>query len=86
MTLDNLHQRTNLLSQRVSNLANTKELYKQQYLELGTRTLLDLLNSEQEYHRAQVDVVNNKFDIVQTQLNCAYDQGKLAEYLGVYTE
>lgn len=86
VTLDNLHQRTNLLSQRVSNLANTKELYKQQYLELGTRTLLDLLNSEQEYHRAKVDVVNNKFDIVQTQLNCAYDQGKLAEYLGVYTE
>ncbi|WP_345668254.1 TolC family protein, partial [Wohlfahrtiimonas larvae] len=74
--LQNLTQRSNLLNQRVDNLKNTKELYKQQYLELGTRTLVDLLNSEQEYHRAQVDVVNNRFDIIQTQLECAYRQGK----------
>ncbi|MGL4673319.1 MAG: TolC family protein, partial [Wohlfahrtiimonas sp.] len=60
--------------------------YKQQYLELGTRTLVDLLNSEQEYHRAQVDVVNNRFDIIQTQLECSYRQGKLAESLNIYAE
>lgn len=84
--LENLIQRKNLLTQRVKNLKNTKELYKQQYLELGTRTLVDLLNSEQEYHRAQVDVVNNRFDIIQTQLQCAYSQGKLSEYLEIYTE
>ena len=81
-----MNQRKNLLTQRVSNLKNTKELYKQQYLELGTRTLVDLLNSEQEFHRAQVDVVNNRFDIIQTQLECAYQQGKLAESLNIYTE
>lgn len=86
VSLQNLNQRKNLLTQRVSNLKNTKELYKQQYLELGTRTLVDLLNSEQEFHRAQVDVVNNRFDIIQTQLECAYQQGKLAESLNIYTE
>lgn len=86
VTLQNLQQRKSLLAQRVNNLANTKELYRKQYLELGTRTLVDLLNSEQEYHRAKVDVVNNRFDIVQTQLSCAYSQGKLAEYLNIYTE
>lgn len=86
VNLHNLNQRKGLLSQRVNNLKNTKELYKQQYLELGTRTLVDLLNSEQEFHRAKVDVVNNRFDIIQTQLSCAYNQGKLAEYLNIYTE
>lgn len=86
VNLQNLNQRKGLLSQRVNNLKNTKELYKQQYLELGTRTLVDLLNSEQEYHRAQVDVVNNRFDIIQTQLECAYSQGKLAESLNIYAE
>lgn len=84
--LQNLNQRKSLLSQRVENLKSTKELYKQQYLELGTRTLVDLLNSEQEYHRAQVDVVNNRFDIIQTQLECAYQQGQLAQSLNIYTQ
>ncbi len=86
VNLQSLNQRKGLLNQKVSNLRNTKELYKQQYLELGTRTLVDLLNSEQEFHRAQVDVVNNRFDIIQTQLECAYQQGQLAESLNIYTE
>lgn len=83
--LENLHKRKNLLSQRVENLRNTKELYKKQYLELGTRTLVDLLNSEREYHQAQVEVVNNQFDIIQAQLDCAFYQGKLKEVLKIET-
>lgn len=83
--LDSLNQRKNLLNQRIENLRNTKELYKKQYLELGTRTLVDLLNSEQEFHQAKVDDVNNHFEIIQTQINCLYQQGKLGEYLHVYS-
>ena len=75
--LQNMVKRKNLLLQRVENLRGTKELYKKQYLELGTRSLLDLLNSEQEFHQAQVDVENNKFDVIQAQLDCAFYQGKL---------
>lgn len=85
INLQNLIKRKDLLEQRVANLKNTKDLYKQQYLELGTRTLVDLLNSEQEYHHAQVDVVNNRFDIIQTQLNCAYRKGQLVDSLNIYT-
>ncbi|MBS7826781.1 TolC family protein [Wohlfahrtiimonas chitiniclastica] len=81
--LENLKQRANLLSRRVENLKNTKELYKQQYLELGTRSLLDLLNSEQEYHQARMEVVNNQLDIVQTQVDCAFYQGKLIDLLKI---
>lgn len=75
--LQNMLKRKNLLIQRVENLRGTKELYKKQYLELGTRSLLDLLNSEQEFHQAQVEVENNKSDIIQAQLDCAFYQGKL---------
>lgn len=78
--LQNMSHRQNLLVQRVDNLRGTKELYRQQYLELGTRTLLDLLNAEQEFYEAQVAVENNKFDITQSQLDCAFYQGQLRKY------
>lgn len=83
VNLENLHKRKNLLMQRVDNLKHTKELYKKQYLELGTRTLVDLLNSEREYHQAQVEVVNNQLDIIQAQLDCAFYQGQLGKSLGI---
>ena len=76
-------QRQGLLVQQVSNLKGTKELYKKQYLELGTRSLLDLLNSEQEFHQAQVEVENNKSDIIQAQLECAFYQGKLRRFFNI---
>lgn len=86
LQLQNLNAKKGLLKQRIINLQNTKELYKKQYLELGTRTLVDLLNSEQEFHQAKVDDVNNDFEIIQTQVNCLYQQGKLGEYLQVYAD
>lgn len=81
--LENMLARRALLAERVINLRKTSLLYRKQYLDLGTRSLVDLLNSEQEYHRAQVDVENNKSDIVRTQLDCAFYQGKLREYFNI---
>lgn len=81
--LQNMQKRQSLLSRRVENLKGTKELYKRQYLDLGTRSLIDLLNSEQEYHQAQVDVAVNQSSIIQAQLDCAYYQGKLREYFNI---
>lgn len=80
VNLQNMQNRRDLLIRRVNNLKGTRELYKKQYLDLGTRSLVDLLNSEQEFHRAQVDVENNKLDIIQTKLSCAFYHGKLDEY------
>ena len=70
-----------ILEERVKNLGSTRTLYKAQYLDLGSRSLVDLLNSEQEYHRARLAAENNKLDAILTQLNCAYFHGKLSEYL-----
>lgn len=81
--LEYMRKRQSLLLRQVENLRGTKELYKKQYLDLGTRSLLDLLNAEQEFHQAQVDVENNRSEIIQAQLDCAYFQGKLRHYFKV---
>lgn len=79
----NMMQRQNLLTQRVENIKGTKDLYKKQYLDLGTRSLVDLLNAEQEYHQAKVEVVNNELDLLLTQLDCAYYQGLLRQEFNI---
>lgn len=75
--------RETLLSERVQNISGTKGLYKKQYLDLGSRTLVDLLNSEQEYHQARVDVLNSEFDKKALQIECAYTKGLLANSFGL---
>lgn len=47
--------RAPVLQARVDSIDATRALYRQQYLQLGTRSLLDLLNAEQEYHSARID-------------------------------
>lgn len=84
-SLSNMLARQNLLDERVKNLGGTRTLYKMQYLDLGTRSLVDLLNSEQEYHNARLAAESNKLDAILMQLNCAYYHGKLGEYFNADT-
>lgn len=72
-----LLRRKDLLANRVKNITGTKDLYKKQYVDLGTRSLVDLLNAEQEYHQARVDVLNGELDLKVSQIECAYLQGFL---------
>ena len=60
------------------NISGTKDLYRKQYLDLGTRSLVDLLNAEQEYHQARVEVLNSELDLKASQIECAYSQGLLS--------
>lgn len=73
-----LERRKSLLLNRVVNLNGTKDLYRKQYLDLGTRSLVDLLNAEQEYHQARVEVLNSELDLKALQIECAYSQGLLS--------
>lgn len=76
---EGLERRKTLQLNRVGNLNGTKDLYKKQYLDLGTRSLVDLLNAEQEYHQARVEVLNSELDLKASQIECAYSQGLLSE-------
>jgi adhesin transport system outer membrane protein len=61
-------QRLSVLANRERSIIKTRELYEDQY-KLGTRTILDLLNSEQEIHLAASDQENARYDIWQNIVN-----------------
>jgi outer membrane protein, adhesin transport system len=65
-----------VLSHRQDNMVETSKLYKLQYFDLGTRTLLDLLNSEQELHQSRFDYVNHAHDIRRLNQDCLYSGGR----------
>ncbi|MCO1336142.1 TolC family outer membrane protein [Microbulbifer sp. OS29] len=67
------------LSARESAIAETRDLYKQQYSTLGTRTLIDLLNSEQELHFARLEKNNTIFDLHLLKIDCLHSRGGLRE-------
>jgi len=65
------------LSKRQAMMDETRDLYRTQYLELGTRTLLDLLNADQEFHAARFDEINIRYDLQRLGIDCAYNTGNL---------
>lgn len=67
------------LSRRDISISETRDLYRQQYLELGTRTLLDLLNAEQEIHQSRFDRQNTISDLRRLQIDCLYNTGELRD-------
>ena len=72
-------QRRGVLDDRVDSLAQTRTLYRQQYLDLGTRSLLDLLNAEQEYQLSRLERANNVHDLARLQVDCLHASGRLRE-------
>lgn len=64
--------RISILEARASSIVRTQELYRQQYLSLGTRSLLDLLNAEEEIHQSRFDQENARYDMYSVQLDCLY--------------
>lgn len=72
-----LAQRLSTLDFRERSISETRDLYRQQYLELGTRPLLDLLNAEQEIHQARMDRENTAADLRRLNIDCLYNTGEL---------
>ena len=63
--------------------AQTRELYQQQYLGLGSRPLLDVLNAEQEVYQARFAQQQTLSQLHQLQLNCLYNSGRLRNAFGL---
>ncbi|WP_245282048.1 TolC family outer membrane protein [Rhizobium sp. LC145] len=73
----------NSLGSRQSNMRETRDLYQKQFLDLGTRTLLDVLNADQELHSARLDEINTRFDLYKLSVECAFAAGQLREMFGL---
>lgn len=78
-----LDERTEILAKRETTMKRTRELYRLQYLELGTRTLVDLLNAEQELSQIRFDAINSKYGLMRLGIDCLYASGKLRRALGL---
>ncbi len=71
------------LGSRQTMMRETRDLYQKQFLDLGTRTLLDVLNADQELHSARFDEVNTRFDLYKLNVECAYAAGRLRDAFGL---
>lgn len=76
--VDLLAARLRLLAAQAQSQVETRDLYQQQYLSLGTRSLIDLLNAEQEYHATLMEMEQLRHDLVLLQADCLYRSGGLA--------
>ena len=65
------------LGERQETIRQTGYLYRLQYLELGTRSLIDLLNAEQEINQARLDRANTEHDLRRLSIDCSYASGGL---------
>lgn len=74
---DGLMHSLSILDARERAIAETRDLYRKQYSSLGTRTLLDLLNAEQELHQARRERNNTRYDLSRLQIDCLYNIGAL---------
>ena len=71
------------LSERQRSITDTRALYREQYLALGTRSALDLLNAEQEIAQAAFDVVQNRHDAWAAQINFIDASGQARAVYGL---
>lgn len=71
------------LSARQDSMGETGQLYRLQYLEMGTRTLVDLLNAEQEFHQVRFNLVNTRHDLRRLHADCLFNSGTQRDAFGL---
>ena len=59
----------------------TRDLYMSQYLNLGSRSISDLISSESEIHQTKLDIINNQYAIANISLESLYYAGELLNLL-----
>lgn len=58
--------------ERATAATRTRDIYREQYTRLGSRTLLDFLNAESDIHQSGIDVVMSLAKIQLLNLDCLY--------------
>lgn len=80
---DGWAERAPVLEMRMESINATRGLYRQQYLLLGTRSLLDLLNSEQEYYSARVEQAQGIHSQYRLAVQCLYYSDRMRSTFGL---
>ncbi|GAB2505268.1 TolC family outer membrane protein [Microbulbifer agarilyticus] len=74
-----LERSLNILDTRLRAIEETRDLYRKQYSALGTRTLVELLNSEEEVQQARVELANTQYDLYRLNVDCLFTVGEIRE-------
>ncbi|WP_274353693.1 TolC family protein [Roseinatronobacter alkalisoli] len=64
-------------------LDDTRALYLQQFLELDTKSIDDVLSVEEEYHQTLLDTELARLDIRMSAINCMSVRGQLRRFVGI---
>ena len=64
-------------------LDQTRTIYLQQFIELGTKTIDDILDVEEDYHQNLLDIEITQLELAVEQINCLASQGLSRRFLGV---
>lgn len=70
-----------MLKQQIQLLADTRELFRSQYFNMGTRRLSELLDNEEEYYSRQAELVQLRSELVADRLDCAVRSRELRRLL-----
>lgn len=84
--VDSLKKLAISLGERIDTMSQTRKLYETQYIDLGTRTLLDLLNSAQELHAVRLDLRNVRHDIHTLSVDCLFNLGTIRDAFSLNTQ
>lgn len=76
-------RRRAMLKRQIELLAKTRTLYRSQYFDLGTRTISELLDNEEEYFNRQADLMELDASDLSYHLNCAVMENSLRDIYGL---
>ncbi|SET31595.1 TolC family protein [Thorsellia anophelis] len=82
IAINQLESKQSLLNERINVLRKTRDIYKEQYT-LGSRSILDVLNVEQEVYQAVVDKVNTDHDYWLAVSDYIFMSGQSADAFGL---
>lgn len=76
-------RKTDMLKREIELLKTTRQLYRSQYFDMGTRQLTELLDNEEEYYGRQVELVQLRSTLSSARMNCAVRSRMLRQELGL---
>lgn len=76
-------RKAEMLRNQIALLSETRELYRSQYFDMGTRQLSELLENEEEYYGRQAELVELQSEMAGYRLDCAVRSRVLRRELGL---
>ena len=76
-------QRMGMLDRQISLLAQTRALYRDQYFDLGTREISELLDNEEEYYSRKAELIEVDSEMANSRVTCAILERSLRPAVGV---